>query len=92
MCKTINYNDLSITLIEEFLDYFYNNYPDILFIIEIKDKDEVGIKATNILTCLLDNKYVNFKDHIIISTFHLKIENELSKNNSDLFIGASKKG
>ena len=91
-CSIIKENDLSITLIDEFLDYFYENYPDMLFIIEIKDKDETGIKATNILTNLLEDKYVDFKDQVIIGTFHPEIENELSKNHSDLFRGASMKG
>lgn len=90
--KIIRDNDLNITLIDEFLDYFYKNYPNMLFIIEIKDTDEVGIKATNMLTDLLENKYQGFMDNVIIGTFHPEIEEELTNNHKDLFRGASMKG
>lgn len=88
----IEQNDLSIITIDELFEYLYNDYPDMLFIVEIKNSEELGFEACKILNDLLENKYPKYKNRIVIGTFHDEVENHLKENYKDLYRGASTNG
>ena len=58
-----------------------------LFIVEIKNSGELGYEACRILYETL-NAYPEYKDQIVIGTFHDEIEEELKANYADLMRGA----
>lgn len=78
---------LQIATIEQLFDAFYESNPDLLFIVEIKDEKERGAQACKILNDTL-NSYPNYKDQIVVGTFHDEIEAELKKSYSHLLRGA----
>ena len=55
---------------------------------EIKDEGERGIEACRILSETLD-EYPDYRDNIVVGTFHDEIELELATNYPDLYRGAS---
>ncbi len=87
--QIIKDNDLSIVTIEELFDCFYNTHKDLLFIVEIKNNGEKGEIAAQILNDLLSNKYTDYKNRIVIGTFHDEIEMYLRTKHPDLLRGAS---
>lgn len=78
---------LGIATVERLFGLFYNSHPDLLFIVEIKDEGERGKEACRILSETLD-AYPNYRDRIVVGTFHDEIEEELKTNYSDLYGGA----
>ncbi len=82
---------IGIATCEELFAEFYESHPDLLFIVEIKDKGERGITAVEKLCEILD-KYQNYRDNIVIGTFHPEIEDYLASEHPDLMRGASTKG
>ena len=78
---------LQIATADKLFEEFYDEYPDLLFIVEIKNEGEDGYKACKILNDTL-NEYPNYRDRIVIGTFHDEIETELKNKYPDLFRGA----
>lgn len=89
--EIISQNDLSIVEIEEFFSAFYEEHKDLLFIVEIKNPGELGYKVADILDDLLTNKFPQYKNRIVIGTFHNEIEEYLRNNHPTLLRGASTK-
>ena len=78
---------LQMSTIEQLFEEFYVSNPDLLFIVEIKDEGERGYEACRILAETLD-RYPEYKDQIVIGTFHDEIEAELKANYPELMRGA----
>lgn len=78
---------LQIATVEQLFEEFYEEYPDLLFIVEIKNEGELGYKACQILSDTLD-QYPNYKDQIVVGTFHDEIEVELKDKYPELMRGA----
>ena len=78
---------LQIATVEQLFEEFYAGKPDLLFIVEIKDEGERGFEACRILNETLD-RYPEYKDQIVVGTFHDEIEAELKTNYPDLYRGA----
>ena len=78
---------LQIATVEQLFEAFYETNPELLFIVEIKDSGDRGIEACRILNETLE-KYPNYRDQIVVGTFHDSIEVELKTNYPDLYRGA----
>ncbi len=90
--EIIKENDLSVLTFDEWLNAFYTDHKEMLFIVEIKNGGEKGYQAAEIIDDLLTNKYPEFLDHVIIGTFHPEIEKDLEVNHPTLLRGASTSG
>ncbi len=78
---------LQIATVDKLFEEFYETNPDLLFIVEIKNEGELGFEACRILNETL-NAYPNYKDNIVVGTFHDEIEEELKTKYPDLMRGA----
>jgi len=78
---------LQIATIDQLFEEFYNTVPDLLFIVEIKDSGERGYEACRILYETLE-EYPEYKDRIVVGTFHDEIEDELKSKYPELYRGA----
>lgn len=78
---------LQIATADQLFDMFYESHPDLKFIVEIKDAGARGVEACRILNDIL-NQYPNYKQQIVIGTFHDEIEAELKTNYPHLMRGA----
>ena len=78
---------LQIATVDKLFEEFYESNPDLLFIVEIKDEGERGYEACRILYNTLE-KYPEYKDRIVVGTFHDEIEEELKAKYPDLLRGA----
>jgi len=78
---------LQIATVDQLFEEFYEEYPDLLFIVEIKNSGELGYEACRILSETL-NQYPNYRDQIVVGTFHDEIEAELKAKYDDLMRGA----
>ena len=78
---------VQIATVEKLFEEFYESNPDLLFIVEIKNSGELGYQACEILNETL-KQYPEYKDQIVVGTFHDEIEAELKEKYSDLFRGA----
>ncbi len=78
---------LQIATVEKLFEEFYLSHPDLMFIVEIKNEGDLGRRACKILSQTLD-RYPEYKDQIVIGTFHDEIEEELKTNYPDLMRGA----
>ena len=78
---------LQIATVDKLFEEFYESNPDLLFIVEIKNSEELGYEACRILNETL-NAYPEYKDQIVIGTFHDEIEEELKTKYPDLLRGA----
>ena len=78
---------LQIATVDKLFEEFYESHPDLLFIVEIKNSGASGKKACEILYKTLE-KYENYKDQIVVGTFHDEIEVELKTNYPELMRGA----
>ncbi len=85
----IKQNDLSIVTINDLFDRYYDTNKDLLFIVEIKNGGEKGYQVADILDDLLTNTYPDYKDRVVIGTFHNEIENYLKEEHQTLHRGAS---
>lgn len=81
-------NDLSITTLDELFEEFYESNPDLLFIIEIKDKDERGTKAAKLFYETL-LKYPGYLKNVVASSFNKEVEDHFKENYPELHRGAS---
>ncbi len=78
---------LQIATIDQLFEEFYEENPDLLFIVEIKDSADRGYRACEILYENLTN-YPDYLDNIVIGTFHDEIEEELKAKYPSLMRGA----
>ena len=78
---------LQIATVDKLFEEFYEAYPDLLFIVEIKNDGELGYEACRILSDTLD-RFPNYRKNIVVGTFHDEIEVELKTNYPDLLRGA----
>ena len=78
---------LQIATVDKLFEEFYESNPDLLFIVEIKNSDELGYKACEILNQTLE-QYPGYKDQIVVGTFHDEIEEELKTKYPELLRGA----
>lgn len=79
---------LQIATADQLFEEFYETHPNLMFIVEIKNSGEDGIKACRTLYETLQ-EYPGYLDKIVIGTFHDEIEEELRTNYPDLLRGAS---
>ena len=82
---------LQILEVEDLFKEFYETNKDLLFIVEIKNSGDRGYEACDKLVSAL-NKYVEYKDQIVIGTFNPEIENYLKEQYPTLHRGASTAG
>ena len=82
-------NDLQILEVEQLFNEYYVSKPDLLFIVEIKNGGEKGYKAANVLDDLLTNKYPNYRNNVVVGTFHDEIAKDLKANHPTILRGAS---
>jgi len=78
---------LQIATVDKLFEEFYESNPDLLFIVEIKNSEELGYKACEILNQTLE-QYPGYKDQIVVGTFHDEIEEELKTKYPELLRGA----
>ncbi|MBQ8392915.1 MAG: hypothetical protein IJX51_03995 [Clostridia bacterium] len=78
---------LQIATVEQLFEEFYESNPELLFIVEIKDSGERGYEACRILYETL-KRYPEYKDRIVVGTFHDEIEAELKAKYPDIHRGA----
>ena len=78
---------LQIATVEQLFAEFYESNPNLLFIVEIKNEGERGYEACRILYETLE-RYPNYKNRIVVGTFHDEIEQELKDKYPDLYRGA----
>ena len=78
---------LQIATVDKLFEEFYETHPDLLFIVEIKNSGELGYEACRIVNDTL-NQYPEYKDQIVIGTFHDEIEVELKTKYPELLRGA----
>lgn len=79
---------LEIPTLDELFDVFYENYPDLLFILEIKQGGETGREACRKLGEMIA-KYPDYADNVVIGTFNEEIELALREECPTLLRGAS---
>lgn len=78
---------LQIATVDQLFEEFYAEYPDLMFIVEIKNSGKMGYEACRILYETLQ-AYPGYLDQIVIGTFHDEIETELKAKYPDLLRGA----
>ena len=79
---------LQIATVDQLFAEFYEAYPELMFIVEIKNSGDKGKEACRILSETLD-QYPGYRDQIVIGTFHDEIEAELQETYPHLLRGAS---
>lgn len=82
---------LQISEVKDLFEEFYDIKKDLMFIVEIKNGDELGYKACDELAKTLD-AFPDYKDNIVIGTFNPEIEDYLEEKYPDLMRGASTAG
>lgn len=83
--EVLKENDLGVITIEELFERYKN--VDLLYIIEIKDSDELGYKAADILYQTME-KY-NMLKKVAIGTFNTEVEEYLIKKYPNTIRGGS---
>ena len=86
--EIIKNNDLQILEVEELFKEYYEIKKDLLFIVEIKDGGERGFKSANLLDALL-TKYPDYRNNVVVGTFHDEISKDLRENHPGILRGAS---
>ena len=76
--KILDEHDLQIVELSEMFDEFYEAYPNLKFIIEIKNSGEDGLKAVEVMYDTLNN-YPNYKNNVVIGTFHSEVEGKVEE-------------
>lgn len=87
--EVLKNNDLQIVEASELFAQFYETNKDLLFIVEIKNSNEKGFIAADILANILENDFPDYKDNIVIGTFNSEVEDYLKANHPTLLRGAS---
>ena len=79
---------LQIATVDQLFAEFYTEYPELMFIVEIKNSGDRGKEAARILAQTLE-QYPGYQDQIVIGTFNQEIEDELKEKYPHLLRGAS---
>ena len=82
-------NHLSIVRIADLFARYYEDYPELLYIVEIKNEEELGKEAADILHQLLTVNYPKLVDKVVIGTFHTEVSQYLEEEYPELLTGAS---
>ena len=85
----ISENELSIVTLDELFACFYETHKEMLFIVEIKNSGEKGFIVADKIADLLNNKYPDYKNRIVVGTFNDEVEEYLKNNHSQILRGAS---
>lgn len=85
----IQENELSIVTLDELFKCFYETNKEMLFIVEIKNSGEKGYKIADKIAELLNNKYPDYKNRIVVGTFNNEVEEYLKNNHPQILRGAS---
>ena len=83
---------LKILEFHELLEEFYETKKDLLFIVEIKNDGEAGFAAAEIIDRTLTERFPDYKNRLVVGTFHPAIEEDLKQNHPGLMRGASTSG
>ena len=83
---------LKILEFHELLEEFYGTRKDLLFIVEIKDPGETGCRSAEIIDRTLTERFPDYKNNLVVGTFHPEIEEDLRENHPTLLRGASTSG
>ena len=83
---------LKILEFHELMEEFYDTNKELLFIVEIKNGGETGYKAADIIDRTLTERFPDYKNHIVIGTFHPEIEENLRNEHPSLMRGGSTAG
>ena len=83
---------LKILEFHELLEEFYDTNKDLKFIVEIKNDGEPGFKAAEIIDQTLTERFPDYKNNLVVGTFHPAIEEDLRNNHPTLLRGASTSG
>ncbi len=86
--EVIKFNDLNLLKFSDLISKYYESYPDLMYIVEIKDEGELGKKAVDKLALILE-EYPNLKDKIVVGTFHDEISSYLDLKYDYIMKGAS---
>lgn len=78
---------LQIATVDKLFEEFYENHPDLMFIVEIKNSGDRGYKACEILYNTL-KQYPAYLKQTVVGTFHNEIETELKEKYPELLRGA----
>lgn len=78
-------NELRVVTIDELFNAYATS--DLMYIIEIKDSGDLGLRATDTLV----SKIIEYKleKKVVVGTFHDEVEQHLSKKYPDIMRGAS---
>ena len=83
---------LKILEFHELMEEFYGTRKDLLFIVEIKNGGETGCAAADIIDKTLTERFPDYKNNLVVGTFHPEIENDLKADHPTLMRGASTSG
>ena len=78
---------LQIATVDKLFEEFYEEYPNLMFIVEIKNDGERGYEACKVLYNTLES-YPNYKKQLVVGTFHDEIEKEIREKYPSLLRGA----
>ncbi|HKM29346.1 MAG TPA: glycerophosphodiester phosphodiesterase family protein [Bacilli bacterium] len=81
--------NLNIVRVTDLFARYYDLYPDLLYIVEIKNDGELGKVAADILNELLTVTYPHLLKNVVIGTFHTEIAKYLEESYPILSTGAS---
>ncbi len=85
----ITTNNLSIVRIADLFARYYEDYPELLYIVEIKNEGDLGKEAADILHKFLTINYPKLASKVVIGTFHTEISQYLEETYPELLTGAS---
>lgn len=83
---------LKILEFHELLEEFYDSRKDLLFIVEIKNGGETGSRAADLIDKTLTERFPDYKNNLVVGTFHPEIEEYLREKHPTLLRGASTAG
>ena len=83
---------LKILEFDELMAEFYDTDKELLFIVEIKNGEETGYRAADIIDETLTTRFPDYKNSIVIGTFHPEIEEYLKNEHPTLMRGGSTAG
>ena len=86
--EVLQESKLQIVELSELFENFYVSNPNLLFIIEIKNSGEDGLKAVKVFDEVM-KKYPEYADQIVIGTFNPEVEEELKRVTPNTYRGAS---
>lgn len=85
---------LGIVRLEDLFARFQNDYPQLMYIVEIKNGNEIGYLAADQMYHMLTVQFSNIEldKKVVIGTFHPEIEDYLGEKYPNIMRGASTKG